>query len=84
MFMDLERIMPGGVRVVSIEPQQVKGHVEVKLTVGASSDEAKLKFLRALEASNNSAELNWAANTRPPRAANDQKLVELTTIYSRS
>src|SRR6202165_1680834 len=51
MFMDLERILPGGVRVVSIEPRQAKGHVEVKLIVGATSDETKLKFLRALEES---------------------------------
>ena len=48
MFMDLERVLPGGVRVVSIEPKQVKGRVEVKLTIGAATDEAKLKFLRAI------------------------------------
>src|SRR3984885_789809 len=36
MFMDLERVLPGGVRLISIQPQQVKGHVLVKLRVGAS------------------------------------------------
>src|ERR1700677_2918055 len=51
MFMDLEKVLPGGVRLISIEPQQVKGHVLVKLKVGASNEEAKLKFIRALEES---------------------------------
>lgn len=84
MFMDLERIMPGGVRVVSIEPQQVKGHVEVKLTVGASSDEAKLKFLRALEESKQFSGIKLGSEHAPSKGGNDQKVVELTTIYSRS
>jgi len=46
MFMDLERVLPGGVRVISIEPKPGRGHVELKLTVGATSDEAKSKFCR--------------------------------------
>src|SRR6266851_4181544 len=51
MFMDLERILPGGVRVISIEPKQVSGRVELKLTVGTINDEAELKFEHALEES---------------------------------
>jgi len=51
MFMDLEKILPAGVRVVSIQPKHEKGIVEIKLVVGAASDEAKLKFLHALEQS---------------------------------
>src|ERR1700736_6267198 len=51
MFMDLEKILPAGVRVVSIEPAHEKGHVTVKLTVSALSEEAKLKFMHALEQS---------------------------------
>src|ERR1700743_3528441 len=51
MFMDLEKILHAGVRVVSIEQKHDKGVVEVKLTIGATSDEAKLKFLHALEQS---------------------------------
>jgi type IV pilus assembly protein PilN len=85
MFMDLERIMPGGVRVVSIEPRQVKGRVEVKLTVGASNDEAKLKFLRALEESKQFSGIELGSEHAPKSGtAGDQKVVELTTIYSRS
>src|SRR5882724_5521035 len=51
MFMDLEHVKPGGVRLLTISPKMVKGNMEVHLRVGASSDEAKLKFLRALEGS---------------------------------
>src|SRR6202035_3960860 len=81
MFMDLERIMPGGVRVVSIEPRQVKGRVEVKLTVGASNDEAKLKFLRALEESKQFSGIELGSEHAPKSGtAGDQKVVELTTI----
>src|SRR5208282_595875 len=49
MFMDLEKVLPGGVRVISIEPKQEKGRIEVKFIIGATSDDAKLKFLKALE-----------------------------------
>jgi Tfp pilus assembly protein PilN len=82
MFMDLERILPGGVRLVSIEPRQAKGHVEVKLTVGASSDDAKLKFLRALEESNQFSDIQL--DSEVPGKAGNQRVVELTAIYSRS
>ena len=51
MFMDLEKILPAGVRVISIQPKHEKGRVEVKLVIGAVSDDAKLKFLHALERS---------------------------------
>ncbi|HET9994605.1 MAG TPA: hypothetical protein VFQ18_04310 [Candidatus Acidoferrum sp.] len=87
MFMDLERILPGGVRVISIEPKQVQGHVEVKLSIGAASDEAELKFLHALEESKVFSGVQ-VQNIRVPSAggnqSSDQKLVLLTTIYSRT
>jgi hypothetical protein len=86
MFMDLERILPGGVRVISIEPKQVSGHVEVKLTVGAVNDEAKLKFLHALEESKQFTEMQ-VRNERAPGTGNnpggDQKVIQLITLYSR-
>ena len=49
MFMDLEKILPTGVRLVSIEPAHEKGPGQGQAAVGAISDEAKLKFIRALE-----------------------------------
>src|ERR1700682_5583127 len=82
MFMDLERILPGGVRLVSIEPRQAKGPVEVKLTVGASSDDAKLKFLRALEESHQFSDIQL--DSELPAKTGNQRVVELTAVYSRS
>lgn len=87
MFMDLERILPGGVRVISIEPKQVQGHVEVKLSVGATSDDAELKFIRALENSKvfSGVEVQNIHGPGPGASqASDQKVVQLTTIYSRT
>jgi type IV pilus assembly protein PilN len=82
MFMDLERILPGGVKVVSIEPKQAKGRVEVRLTIGASSDDAKLKFLRALEDSHQFSEI--ALDSEVPGKTGNQRVVALTAVYSRS
>jgi hypothetical protein len=84
MFMDLEHILPAGVRVIRIEPKQVPGHVEVKLTVGAVSDDATLNFLHVLETTKHFSDV--AVQTEVTPAANnpggDQKVVQLTTIYS--
>jgi len=86
MFMDLERVLPSGVHVVSIEPKQVQGRVEVKLTVGATSDDAELKFLRALEESREFTEVQVQSIKSPNQTGNqsgDQKVIQLTTLYSR-
>jgi type IV pilus assembly protein PilN len=86
MFMDLEKILPPGVRVVSIEPAHEKGRVKVKLTVGAASDEAKLKFLHALEGSGAFTQVELISqriNTSPVPGA-DHTEVELTAVYSRT
>src|ERR1700720_3547301 len=71
MFMDLERILPEGVRVISIEPKQVAGHVEVKLSVGVTSDEAELKFERALEESKEFTE-SKVESVHPANASGNQ------------
>ena len=87
MFMDLEHILPGGVRVISIEPKQVAGHVEVKLNVGATSDEAELKFLHALEESKQFSGIRVVDEHTPTSTGNqvgDQKVVNLTALYSRT
>jgi len=84
MFMDLERVLPGGVRIVSIEPRQVKGRVEVKLTVGADSDEAQLKFLHALEESKVFTGISLDKESRPGASpGGDQKVMLLDVEYSR-
>jgi type IV pilus assembly protein PilN len=51
IFMDLEKILPEGVRVVSIEPKLAGDSVQLRFTVGALTDEGKLKFLKTLETS---------------------------------
>lgn len=83
MFMDLEHILPGGVHVISIEPKQVGGHVEVKLSVGATSDEAELKFLHALEESKQFTEIRVLIE-HDGSLGGDQKVVDLTAVYSRT
>jgi type IV pilus assembly protein PilN len=85
MFMDLERILPGGVRVLSIEPKQVNGQAAVRLTVGAASEEDQQKFLRALEQSGAFSHLQLT-NVHAPHqdSTGDQVILELTVIYSRA
>lgn len=84
MFMDLEKVLPVDVRVISIEPKQAGGRVEVKLKVGALNNQAKLKFLEALEHSTyfSQVKLNSEQGHEQNSTA-DQQLVELTVVYTR-
>src|SRR6201995_4715899 len=86
MFMDLEKILPAGVRVVSIQPKHEKGVVEVKLVIGATSDEAKLKFLHALEQSPSFSKVRMVNEKQSQSAPgnNDKIDVELSVVYSRT
>jgi type IV pilus assembly protein PilN len=88
MFMDLEKILPTGVRLVSIEPAHEKGKVQVKLQVGAISDEAKLKFLRALESSpafREVREINERVSDPQQGSGDlDRLQVQLSVVYARS
>ena len=82
--MDLERILPGGVRVISIEPKQSAGHAELKLSVGAASEEAKLKFLHALEQSKQFSDVQVERDSPPNVIGNttgDQRIIQVTTVY---
>src|SRR6266568_7020085 len=83
MFMDLEHILPGGVRVISIEPKQVSGHVELNLTFGAASDEVELKFMRALETSKQFSDVQIHGDMKHTTGSGpgtDQKVVQLSTF----
>jgi type IV pilus assembly protein PilN len=85
MFMDLEKVLPAGVRVVSIEPKQDKGRVKVKFIIGAASDEAKVKFLKALEDSRTFTHIELVAVQHPSAGTStDQIVVELNAEYLRS
>ena len=85
MFMDLEKLLPGGVRVVSISPKLEKGRVSVKLVIGTTSDESKLKFLKALESSKEFTGIAVLSERTPTRGESaDVSFVELTAWYLRT
>jgi Tfp pilus assembly protein PilN len=82
LFMDLEQTLPAGVRVVSIAPRMEKGRVQVKLLVGALTDEGKLKFLKALEASKEFSDIQVRQETRPQSGSTDRVTLELEAWYA--
>ncbi len=83
IFMDLERILPVGVRVVSIEPKLQGDSLQLTFLVGALSDEDKLKFLKALESSPEFSHIELLSETHPERAdQNDRVMLSLTAEYS--
>lgn len=84
MFMDLEHVKPGGVRLLTISPKMVKGNMEVHLKVGASSDEAKLKFLRALEESKAFSKVMLLNDQQSLQPGADPQTFELSLIYTRA
>jgi type IV pilus assembly protein PilN len=84
MFMDLEKVLPSGVRVISIEPKQEKGRVEVKFIIGATSDDAKLKFIKALEDSKTFRHIELTTSLRATSGTGDPIVVELTAEYLRT
>jgi hypothetical protein len=62
----------------------VSNQAIVKLTVGAASDEAKVKFLQALEQSSVFSHLQLVTVRAPQQETGDQVVLELTVIYSRA
>ncbi len=83
IFMDLERILPEGARVVSIEPKLASDTVQLTFLVGAVSDESKLKFLKALESSPEFSHIELLSESRPARADQfDHIMLSLQAQYS--
>jgi Tfp pilus assembly protein PilN len=84
IFMDFENLLPEGARVTSISPRLVAGHVELHLKIGATSDEAGMKLLRALETSHTFSHIALMSETRPELRSTDADRVfyELTAWYS--
>jgi Tfp pilus assembly protein PilN len=76
LFVDLERRMPGGVRIITLAPHLAGDHVEVKMTVGALSDKSKLEFLQALEKAPEFSGLELISESRPNRGE-DQDVVKV-------
>lgn len=83
IFTDLEHMLPEGVHVVSIEPRMVGDDVQLRLVVGALSDEGKLKFLRTLELSKVFSHIQLVEETHPARADQlDKVTMVLLAEYS--
>ena len=81
--MDLESILPEGVRVVSIEPKLSGDIVQLRFVVGALTDEGKLKFLKILETSPEFSHielLNESNLNRPDQS--DRVMLALQAQYS--
>lgn len=81
IFENLEEKLPAGVRVVSISPKMDQGRVEVKLAVGARSDENKIRFLEALEQSEEFSRVQVVSENRPLRTEEDAVLLEVVAWY---
>jgi hypothetical protein len=58
--------------------------VEVKLKVAAATDEAKIKFLRALEGSSEFTRIALDKDAAPSGPGGDVSVLELTAVYSRT
>jgi Tfp pilus assembly protein PilN len=82
MFMDLERILPPGVRVVRIEPRLDKGVVTVHFVVGATSEEAKLKLLKSFESSAAFSHVTLQSERAVTQAGADPLTIEFVAEYS--
>lgn len=81
IFADLEQTLPSGVRVVSISPKLDNGRALLTLSVGASTDEAKIKFLEALEKSKVFSAVQVHSERRDQAGATDHVVVDLTVWY---
>jgi Tfp pilus assembly protein PilN len=83
IFMDFENLLPEGARITSISPRLKDGHIELMLKTGATSDEAGMKFVHALETSRSFSHIEVTSQTHPERSTSvDQVLYELTAWYS--
>jgi type IV pilus assembly protein PilN len=83
IFMDLEQILPEGVRVVSIEPKLAGDSLQLTFLVGAMSDDGKLKFLKALEKSPEFSHIELLSESHPVRPdQTDRVMLSLRAQYS--
>ena len=83
IFMDLEQTLPPGVRVVNISPKLENGRALVELTIGAESDDSKIKFLQNLEQSKVFSDIQVKDDRRSDQLTGGDKItVQLTAWYS--
>ena len=84
MFMDLEHTLPPGVHVLRIEPKLENGSAAVKFIVAGSSEDAKVKLLKAFEDSRSFTHVELASTAIPKgnAASSDVFLVEFSAVYT--
>jgi hypothetical protein len=82
--MDLEQILPPGVRVVSISPKLENGRALVELTIGAASDEGKIKFLETLEKSSVFSGVQVKDEKHSDQPGSDKVVLNLRAWYATS
>lgn len=83
IFVDLEKALPPGVRVISIAPKMDGGQVDVKLEVGATGDKSLNDFLSALQTSTVFTNLQVIAVTPATQTGStDVKEAQLDVIYA--
>ena len=81
MFMDLERTLPPGVRIVHIEPKLDKGIVTVHFVVGAANEEAKLKLLKSFENSSSFSHVELLSDKAGTQQGADPLTIEFVAEY---
>jgi Tfp pilus assembly protein PilN len=84
MFMDLERILPPGVRIVHIQPKVEKGIVSVHFVVGATNQEAKLKLLKSFENSSSFSHVALLSDRASTQPGADPLTIEFVAEYPNS
>jgi hypothetical protein len=81
IFMDLERSLPPGVRIVSISPRLENGRAEVTLEVGATTDFGKIRFLEDMEKSTVFSGMVVKDERRIDQPATPDKIVLNLTVW---
>lgn len=84
MFIDLERMLPPGVRIVHIQPKLDKGVVSVHFVVGAANQEAKLKLLKSFENSSSFANVKWLSEKAATQPGADPVTIEFEAEFPTS
>jgi len=85
MFMDLEHTLPPGVHVLKIEPTLENGSAAVKFAVAGSTEDSKVKLLKAFEDSRSFTHIELTSSGVPKQNVpgnTDVFIVEFSAIYT--
>jgi Tfp pilus assembly protein PilN len=85
MFMDLEHTLPPGVHVLRIQPKLENGSASVKFVVAGSTEESKVKLLKAFEDSPSFTHVELTEAGLPKQggtASGDVFTMEFSAIYT--